>query len=74
MSEASKSNYRLQSDNKHLKNILEENYLIELGTVDIKVLDALLNGEILDLNSCIYYDIAVEGTGKISDEKEYELD
>ena len=36
--EKRKNEYNIQSINKHLVNILEENYYIELGNVGIKVL------------------------------------
>lgn len=74
MNEIKKSNYRLQTDNKHLKNILEEDYYIELGTVDLIVLESLLAGQVLELTSCIYPDIATTGVGQISSDLEYELD
>ena len=42
--ERRKNEYNIQSINQHLVNILEENYYIELGNVDIKVLDKLFKG------------------------------
>ena len=42
--EKRKNEYNIQSVNKHLINILEENYYIELGNVDIKVLEKLFSG------------------------------
>ncbi len=59
------ANYRIQSINKHLKNILEEDYYIELGSVDYHVLTRLLNGEEVDINECIYDDLAAKGIGEI---------
>ena len=39
------SEFRVQSSNKHLKNILEEGYYIELGCINYKTLSRLLSGE-----------------------------
>ena len=39
------TDYRIQSVNRHLKNILEENYYIELGCINYKILTRLLEGE-----------------------------
>ena len=52
-----KTNFRIQQRNQHLINILEENYYIELGTIDIPVMDKLLHGNVIDLKEVIYKDI-----------------
>lgn len=59
--------YRLMSSNKHLLNILEENYFIELGVVNIHLLGKLLAGQVLDLNDFVDSEITPEGIGKITD-------
>ena len=68
-----KTNFRIQQRNQHLINILEENYYIELGTIDIPVMDKLLHGNVVDLKEVIYKDIAVEGTGKVLEDSDQEL-
>ncbi|MBQ2891294.1 MAG: hypothetical protein IJE45_00170 [Bacilli bacterium] len=68
-----KTNFRIQQRNQHLINILEEDYYIELGTIDIPVMDKLLNGSVIDLNELIYEDIAIEGTGKVFDNCDQDL-
>lgn len=60
------SEFRVQSSNKHLKNILEEGYYIELGCVNYKVLSRLLSGEEILIQECVYNDLAQEGIGQIS--------
>lgn len=67
------TDYRIQSNNKHLKNILEENYYIELGCINYKVLSRLLAGEEIDIHECVYNELASEGIGKISSEVENSL-
>ena len=37
--------YYIQSRNLHLMNILEESYFIEVGIIDIAVLNRFLNNE-----------------------------
>lgn len=65
--------YRVQSSNKHLKNILEEDYYIELGCINYKVLSRLLAGEEIDIQECIYNELASEGIGQISVEEKHSL-
>lgn len=60
--------YNIQSINTHLVNILEENYYIELGNVDIKVLDKLFSGHPVALSEIYYFDITTNGIGRISGE------
>ena len=64
------NSYRLMSSNKHLLNILEENYFIELGVVNIHLLGKLLAGQVLDLNGFLDSQITPEGIGKITDSPE----
>lgn len=68
------TNYRVQSTNQHLKNILEENYYIELGYISLKTLSKLFTGAVLDMEEFIYNDIATEGIGQILESKESSLD
>lgn len=62
--------YNIQSLNTHLLNILEENYYIELGNVDVNIISRLLNGETIFLEKLFYSPILVNGYGKISNEEE----
>lgn len=71
--ERRKNEYSIQSVNQHLLNILEENYYIELGNVDIKVLDKLFNGHPVALSEIYYYDITSLGIGKITDQKDADI-
>lgn len=64
------ADFRIQSSNKHLKNILEEGYYIELGCINYKVLSRLLEGEEINIDECIYNDLAMEGIGQISNSKD----
>lgn len=63
------TDYRIQSVNRHLKNILEENYYIELGCINYKILTRLLEGEEIDILDCIFSDLAEEGIGQITNDE-----
>ena len=63
------TDYRIQSVNRHLKNILEENYYIELGCINYKILTRLLEGEEIDIQDCIYDELAEEGIGQITNDE-----
>ncbi|MBQ8292559.1 MAG: DUF4011 domain-containing protein [Bacilli bacterium] len=67
------ADYRIQSNNGHLKNILEENYYIELGCINYKVLSRLLAGEETLISDCIYSELTSVGIGQISEEAENSL-
>ena len=41
--------FRIQQRNQHLKNILEESYYIELGTVTTPVMEKIMQGEVVKL-------------------------
>ena len=71
--ERRKNEYNIQSINTHLVNILEENYYIELGNVDIKVLDKLFSGHPVALSEIYYSDITANGIGRISDDVEADI-
>ena len=66
--ERRKNEYNIQSINNHLINILEEDYNIELGNVDLVVLDKLFNGHPIALSEIFYLDITASGIGKITEE------
>ena len=71
--ESGRNNYNIQSINQHLVNILEDNYYIELGNVDIKTLDKLFAGQPVALSDIYYLDIAARGIGRISDDVNNEI-
>ena len=71
--ERSRNEYNIQSINQHLCNILEENYYIELGNVDVKTLDKLFAGHPVALKDIYYLDITANGIGKISDDVKNEI-
>ena len=71
--EKRKNEYNIQSVNKHLINILEENYYIELGNVDIKVLEKLFSGHPVSLSEIYYFPITVNGIGQISNDQENDI-
>lgn len=56
----------IQANNIHLLNILEDNYYMELGVVNISVIEKLLNNQVLDLSQLIYYEILNSGIGQIT--------
>ncbi len=61
-------NYYVRNVNKHLLNVLEESYYIELGSVSLQAIDRLLNGEVLDFKDIIYLKILNEGVGNITND------
>ncbi len=70
MKKSENKTYNIQSINKHLVNILEENYYIELGNVDLKVLHEILSGQTVSFNKMFDYNILTKGIGKITDKEE----
>ena len=72
--ERRRNEYNIQSINDHLNNILEEDYYIELGNIDLKVLNKLFSGHTISLNEIYYLDITVNGIGKITDEGYDDID
>lgn len=40
--------YYIQSRNLHLMNILEEDYYVEIGVIDMKIFNRILNDEKID--------------------------
>ena len=65
--------FRIQQRNQHLKNILDENYYIELGAIDLKVLDRLTAGAIVSFKDILFEPIASEGIGQITNEVQNDL-
>ena len=69
--------YYIQSKNTHLMNILEKDYYIELGTLDIdlfnKQLLKLLDGEKINFSSLVNISLLTEGTGKITGDLENDV-
>lgn len=65
---SSQSNFTLSSTNEHLLDIYNLDYYLELGVIDIQKLGKLLNGKELNLTDLIYNDLAVGGTGKITND------
>lgn len=68
-----KTNFRIQQRNQHLKNILEENYYIELGAIDVNILEDLLLGHVVSLDDIVYEEITNEGIGQVLDGSSNEL-
>lgn len=67
-------NFRIQQRNQHLKNILDESYYIELGTISPMVMEKICRGETVQLIELVHNEIAKEGTGQITNQNENELD
>lgn len=59
-------NYYIRNVNTHLLNVMENSYYIEVGAVDIHILDRLLKGNVLDLKDLIYLNTLNEGIGQIT--------
>lgn len=62
------ANFILSNTNDHLLDIYNSDYYLELGVIDIQKIQKLLNGKLINLNELIYQDLAVNGTGKITDD------
>ena len=68
-----------RTTNKHLLNIYDSDYYVELGTISIRLMDEILSGQNCNfLNNFINDDILINGVGKISnvadsDDKVYQL-
>lgn len=66
MRKSSARSYYVKNINTHLLNVLENSYYIEIGSVDIHVLDNILKGYVLDLKDIVYLQTLNEGIGKIT--------
>ncbi len=60
--------FYIKSNNLHLLSILDDNYYMELGVVDLTTIDKLINHQVLELSNLIYDDILNTGIGKITDD------
>lgn len=61
--------FHIRSSNTHLLDILEDNYYMELGAVNLSLMAQLLERKPIKLADFIYYDILNSGIGKITDDK-----
>lgn len=59
-------NYNYQSRNIHFQNILEKSYYIELGSIDMKVMNRFLKGEKIRLQEMVDLNLLSEGIGTIT--------
>jgi hypothetical protein len=64
--------YLLKSTNKHLLDIFEQNYYVELGSIDLEVMNEFLSGTSIPFNEIADKMILVEGTGRITSDFNYE--
>ncbi len=62
--------YYIRASNNHLLNILDDNYYIELGVINMDILNRLLKFQVLDINQIINYELLNSGIGKITDDDE----
>ena len=60
--------YYVRNVNTHLLNVMENSYYIEIGSIDIHILDNLLKGYVHDLKDLIYLQTLNEGIGKITND------
>ena len=58
--------FHIRSTNLHLLDILEDNYYMELGAVNLNLMNQLLEKKPIKLADFIYYDILNSGVGKIT--------
>ena len=65
--------FRIQQRNQHLKNVLEESYYIELGTITIPVMEQLMAGEVVKLEDIYHSLLLEEGVGKITEDSKKEV-
>lgn len=66
-------NYNYQSQNNHFKNILEKSYYVELGTIDMRVMNRFLKGEKISLQEIVDLNLLSEGIGSITGDLENDL-
>ena len=58
--------YYIRSSNMHLINILEDDYYIELGAIDMKMMNKIIKGEKVNLQELMNFEILSEGSGMIT--------
>lgn len=63
-----KNKYHIRSMNTHLLDVYGGNYYMELGVIDLKIIDQLLDHQKITLSSITYYDSLNSGVGKITDD------
>ena len=73
MKRFTEQNYYIRTINTHLVNLLEENYYIELGVVDMDILTKIIDGENLDISEILNYDLLNTGIGQISKDLDSEV-
>lgn len=56
-------NLRLSANNLHLKNIFTDEYYIELGNIEISVIERILNRELIRIEEVAYFPIQNKGLG-----------
>lgn len=66
-------NYNYQSRNTHFQNILEKSYYVELGSIDMKVMNRFLKGEKIGLQEIVDLKLLSEGIGTITVDLENDL-
>lgn len=66
-------NYYIQSRNYHLMNVLEKDYYIELGVIDIEILERILNKETVNFDKIYDIKLLSEGIGKITGDIQNDL-
>ena len=65
--------FRIQQRNQHLKNILEESYYIELGTVNTQVMEKIMLGEEVKLEDIYHAGLLTEGIGRMTNNSPKEV-
>ena len=65
--------FRIQQRNQHLKNILEESYYIELGTINVSAMEKIMAGELVKLDDIYHSLILSEGIGRITEDSKKEV-
>lgn len=59
-------NLRLSANNLHLKNIFTDEYYIELGNIEISVIERILSKELVKIDEVAYFPIQNKGLGHSS--------
>lgn len=67
------SNFYIQHTNKHLLNILEDNYYIELGQIDIQVLTKIIDSEPIEFKDIYSQELLLEGIGQINENSQEDM-
>lgn len=55
---------RLRANNLHLKNIFTDDYYVELGSIDIPVIERILKKEMIKIDEVAYFPIQNKGLGR----------